>query len=130
MLFKGSKINVVDNSSIVTAKIITVIKNKFIGKIGMLINIVACKIKKKKKIIKKKLYFGLILTTKFIIKRSNGFFLKFDFNSLLVLNINFELYGTRILYRLSSYELKNFYVGKNNHKFQYEKILILLKKII
>ena len=130
MLFKGSKIRVVDNSSIVKAKIITVIRNNFIGKIGILVNIVACKIKKKKKIVKKKLYFGLILTTKFLVKRLNGFFLKFDLNSLLILNINFELYGTRLLERLSSYELKNYYAGKNNQKLQYEKILILLKKII
>lgn len=130
MLFKNSKIKVIDNSSVLIAKIITIISNKKTGNIGSLINIVACKIKKKKKILKKKLYFGLILTTKFLIKRRNGFFLKFDLNKLLILNSNLELYGTRILKRLGSYELKNYYFGKNNKKLQYEKILLLVKKII
>lgn len=64
MLYKGSKIYLNDNCGVLKAKIINIfLKKKKIGIIGNIVNIIAYSIKKQKKIIKKKLYFGLIVFT-------------------------------------------------------------------
>lgn len=131
MLFKGSKIKIIDNSGINIVKVINFVgKNKIFGSIGNIVNIIAFKIKIQKKIVKKKLYFGLILNTKFWKNRSNGFFFKYDYNGIVLLNNNFDLIGTRILKKLGSYELKKYCFSNYNTQLRYEKILLFIRNLV
>ena len=52
---------------------------------------------KKKKMFEKKIQYALILTLKYKFKRKNGFYLKFDENSSILINKNKQLLGSKVL---------------------------------
>ena len=81
MLQKESKITSSDNTGVRLLKCIHINGNKKYGNIGDLINIVVNKFKSKKKLIKKQIYYGLIITTKQNTYRGEGIYLKADFIS-------------------------------------------------
>jgi ribosomal protein L14 len=52
--------------------------------------------KGKKKVKKKLIYLGIIVTTKFWSIRKDGFFIRFFFNKVLIFNLQFKFLGTRV----------------------------------
>jgi len=129
MLQKETKITSSDNTGVRLLKCIHINGNKKYGIVGDLINIVVNKFKSKKKLIKKQIYYGLIITTKQAIYRSEGIFLKVDYNKVLVLNkATRQFLGTRI-YGPVCKEVRQIKDGKKK-LLRYEKVVALTKKII
>lgn len=129
MLQKESKITSSDNTGVRLLKCIHINGNKKYGNIGDLINIVVNKFKSKKKLIKKQIYYGLIITTKQNTYRGEGIYLKADCNKVLVLNKETKQFiGTRI-YGPVYKEIRQLKDGKKR-LLRYEKIVALTKKII
>lgn len=96
-----SKVKIVDNSGAILAKIIRILGGHFHkpAQIGTSIVVAIKKIKKKKKI--KKVYKGdvskaLVLKTKIPINRKDGSILKFERNSIALINKQGLPLGSRI----------------------------------
>lgn len=98
MISIGTKLVCADNTDIKKFKCIKIFGNSFkkYAGLGETVRVAIAKRKHKKNIIKKKLYFGLIITVKFKTKRLNGLFIKFDENRALTLNEQNKFLGTRV----------------------------------
>jgi large subunit ribosomal protein L14 len=73
MLFRDNKLMPVDNTGVKLVKCIRVIhKTKKIARIGDLLGVFVKKFKKRKKLLKKVLYYGLIISIKASILRPDG----------------------------------------------------------
>lgn len=73
MLFKDSKIKPVDNTGAKLVKCIRIVhKTKKYGTVGDLLAVIVKKFKKKKKLIKKTIYYGLLISIKAPIIRLDG----------------------------------------------------------
>lgn len=98
MLQKETKLRPCDNSGVRWVKCIRVIgKSKSFGYVGELLAIVIQKFKIKKKLVKKKIYYGLIISMKVPLLRKDGVILKSELNRIVLLSpekLNFL--GTRI----------------------------------
>jgi large subunit ribosomal protein L14 len=129
MLQKESKLRIFDNTGARTVKCINVRQKKKRAFIGDLITIVITKFKAKKKLIKKQLYYGLVVCTNFFLYRPDGIRLKTDSNRIFILNKGSKLFlGTRVygpVYR----EIRQIVDGKKK-LLRYEKIVSLAKKTI
>jgi large subunit ribosomal protein L14 len=119
MLYKESKLQIVDNSGGKWVKCISVRKKgkNPVATTGMLILIVLKKISIKKKLKKRIRYIGLVVSTSYWILRFDGTFIKFFSNRVLLFNKNFKFLGTRIygsvLKEIKINNLKN----KKNQKY-------------
>jgi large subunit ribosomal protein L14 len=110
-------------------KCIHIAGNKKYGFIGDLINVVVNKFRAKKKLIKKQIYYGLIIATRQPIYRSEGIFLKADFNKVLVLSRESKQFlGTRI-YGPVYKEIRQIKDGKKK-LLRYERVVTLSRKVI
>ena len=97
MIYFHTNLILADNSGGKTAKCIKIItSSKKKANIGDLILVVIKKFKKKARVKKKKIYLGLILRTKNILYRFDGTSLKFNDNSLVLLNKDKELLFTNV----------------------------------
>ena len=86
MLQKETKLRPVDNSGVRWVKCIRVLgKQKKYGFVGDLLLVLIQSFKKKKKLVKKKIYYGLIISTKAILYRIDGTFIKSDYNRIVLL---------------------------------------------
>lgn len=130
MIQKETVVKSADNTGVRYLKCIHIEKKKKkIASIGDLIYVVVKKFIKKKNLIKKKIYFGLLINIKQNIFRQNGFYIKSDYNQVLVLSKeNKQFLGTRI-YSPIYKELLYIVEGKKNI-VRYEKIVSLAKKLI
>ena len=129
MLQKESKILTADNAGARLVKCIHVANNKKYGIIGDLLNVVIKRFKVQKKLVKKKIYYGLIILLKTTTYRKSGMFIKSDFNRLVLLNKdNLKFLGTR-LYTPAYKELRFFTVGKKK-LLRFEKVVSICKKLI
>lgn len=130
MLQKETKIRTADNTGVHTLKCIHIKKKKQkYGYVGDLIYLVINKLKKQKNLIKKQIYFGLIITSKFYLYRKDGIFLFSNKNRVLLLNKeNMNFLGTRI-YGPVYKEIRLIVDGKKK-VVRYEKILSLTKKLL
>lgn len=93
-----SKLKVVDNSGAKIAKCIRVCVSgiKKVGSVGDLILVTITKRKHQKKIKKKMIYYGLIVTVNRQIRRYDGIFVKFTQNRVLIFSKNYKFLGTRV----------------------------------
>jgi ribosomal protein L14 len=129
MLQKESKIINSDNTGVKVLKCINVYCNKKYRLLVDLLSVVINKFRSKKKLIKKQIYFGLIICTKNKLYRKEGIYIKGDLNRILVLNRdNKRFLGTRI-YGPIYKELRYIIDGKKKI-VRYEKIIAISKKII
>ena len=98
MLQKETKLRPCDNAGVRWVKCIRVInKSKAFGYVGELLAIVIQKFKLKKKLIKKKIYYGLIISMKAPLLRKDGIIIKSDLNRIVILSSDkLNFLGTRI----------------------------------
>ena len=102
MIINNTKCLIGDNTGIKKGKCIRILKQSSkVGTYGDLIKFSIKKTKKKKAYVKKKMYNGLIITTKSKKKRVDGSYIKFNQNSIISLNDNLKPLGTRILFPIS-----------------------------
>jgi len=128
MLQKETKIKNSDNTGVKLLKCINIKGNKKYGLVGDLLSIVVNKFKMKKKLFKKHIYYGLIISTANFYYRKDGVFIKSDINRILVLNKDKVFLGTRI-YGPIYKEIRRLVDGKKK-LVRYEKVVSLAKKTI
>jgi len=128
MLQKESKLGTADNTGVHHVKCIHVPKKKY-ASVGDLIDVVVKKFNLEKTIIKKQIYYGLILTVKYKMYRKSGIFIKADLNKLVLLNKeNLKFLGTNI----SSPGFKEILIFTKGKKkvLRYEKVVSCISKLI
>lgn len=128
MLQKETKIMNSDNTGVKLLKCINIKGNKKYGLVGDLLSIVVNKFRMKKKLLKKHIYYGLVISTINPYYRLEGVFIKSDANRLLVLNKDKQFLGTRI-YGPIYKEIRRIVDGKKKI-IRYEKVVSLAKKTI
>lgn len=128
MLQKETKIVNSDNTGVKLLKCINIKGNKKYGLIGDLLSIVVNKFRMKKKLLKKHIYYGLVISTISYLYRLEGIFIKSDFNRLVILNKDKQFLGTRI-YGPIYKEIRRIVDGKKKI-IRYEKVVSLSKKTI
>lgn len=115
MLFKGCKLSPVDNSGIKLVKCIKIIsKTKKFGGVGDLLGVVIKKYKLKKKLLKKTIYYGLLISTKAPVFRLDGIKVT-SVNRLVLLSTKLQVLSSRIkgpIYK----EVRNDFIGKGRHR--------------
>ncbi|MFI4883834.1 MAG: 50S ribosomal protein L14 [Candidatus Carsonella ruddii] len=114
MIQEQTKLKVIDNSGGKIVKCIKVLKgtNKKIAKLGELIKVVVKDCIYNSKIKKGQVLNAVVSRTKFFSKRSDGSYLSFNENSVILLNNNFQIIGTRVI-GIVSKEIKNFFLNKS-----------------
>jgi large subunit ribosomal protein L14 len=121
MIKKGSYLYVTDNTGALIVKCIH-LYGGFSKKSSFMSEFVLIAIQKRKVLrqyITKNIYLALLVTQKKIYYRSNGYYIKFHLNKIILLNEAKKLVGTRILGTVCI-EIK---------KYQYIKFSSLVKKI-
>ena len=95
MLIKESSLQCTDNTGIKTVRILHV-KKKKVASLGDFVLIVIKQVRFKKKHIKKKLHWGVVVSTKKSTKRLDGSYIKFSSNRFVTLTESDNILGTRI----------------------------------
>jgi large subunit ribosomal protein L14 len=128
MLQKETKLRPYDNAGIRSVKCIRVLgKSRIFGYVGDLLAVIIQKFKSKKKLKKKKIYYGLIISMKTPLYRKDGIIIKSDYNRVVLLSTeNLKFLGTRI-YGPIYKEIVNI-MDKKTQK--YAKIVSYAKAII
>jgi large subunit ribosomal protein L14 len=121
VIFTETKLLIADNSGAKLVKCIKILgKLKSCNKLCKLILVVINKkLVNKTTLIKKKIYFGLIIHIIYPNLRLDGIYLSFNKNRVILLTNNFKLLGTKV----------NFLLVKELNK-KFEKLLIKAKTII
>lgn len=130
MLCIESKIKVADNSGAKNIKIIKALGSSEKKNIGLndIVIVVVQNLVINKKVQKKKIYYGLILSTKYKNFRKDGSFIKFDFNRIILFSLLHKFLGTR-LYGPICKELKRYLLVKGQ-KERFQKIISHAKAIL
>jgi large subunit ribosomal protein L14 len=120
MICTGTVLKCADNSGIKKVRCLKVFGNskKKFETLGNLIQIVIQKKKNVKKNIKKKIFFGLIISIKKKTKRLNGNFISCDNNRVLTISDQYKFLGTRV-YGPISKEIRN----SNKKQAMFKKII-------
>jgi len=116
MIIFKTKLRVADNSGAKICECIHIyggIKRRQ-ASLGDTILVAIKNLKHRKKIDKKKVYFALIVASKIKTKRNDGSYIKYDFNKVLLMNLQNKFLGTRIYSPLCK-ELRG---GKNEIKYK------------
>lgn len=117
MLFKeSSNFKVADNSGAIKIKCIGLFKGpkKKIAKLNDWILCVVKKYNPKKKLKKKIIYFGLVISIVFNTKRKDGSIIRFAFNRVLLFSKDYKFLGTRVYGPIC----KEFKMGIRSLKFK------------
>jgi len=119
MIAKGSYLVVSDNSGALKVQCIHILRNskRRYARIGDTILVTAKKVKHTKKIVKKKIYRGLLISTAKAFRRRKGQTIRFHKNRILMLSDQNKILGTRI-YGPICREIRG---GKN--EIQYKQII-------
>jgi len=98
MLSSGSRLVSADNTGIKRFKIIKILGSSFkkYAFLGDIVKVIIVKRKYNKKIIKKKIYFCIIITLKHFTYRKNGHYINFGRNKALTLSESLKFLGTRV----------------------------------
>lgn len=98
MVQKESQLKIIDNSGAKWAKCILVKKKgkRVFGTVGMLILVVLKNFSSRKKVNKRTIYLGLIVSVSQWVSRVDGSFIKFFSNRMLLFTKQFKFLGTRI----------------------------------
>jgi large subunit ribosomal protein L14 len=131
MLQRESKLKPYDNSGVYWVKCIRVIgKSKSFGYVGELLSVVIQKFRLKKKLVKKKIYYGLIISMKRPLLRKDGIIIKSFSNRIVLLSPeNLQFLGTRI-YGPIYKEIVNITDKKKKKTQKFAKIVSYAKGII
>jgi large subunit ribosomal protein L14 len=116
MLFRSMKLRPVDNTGAKVVKCIRIIsKTKKYAVVGDLLGVVVKKFRFQKKLVKKVIYYGLIISMRSLLLRPDGIRIKSDKNRIVLLSNKLQFLGTRI-YGPIYKEVRNIYVGKGRHR--------------
>ena len=131
MLFKGCILKPSDNSGIKTVRCIRIInKTKVYGSVGDLLGVMIKSFKKQKKLLKKTMYYGLIVSTKAAIIRIEGTKIVCDYNRIVLLSNKEQILSTRLFGPIYK-EIRNNFVGKGRYRrWRYDKVVSYAKKVI
>jgi large subunit ribosomal protein L14 len=84
----------------------------------------------KKKLVKKIMYYGLVISMKAYLKRIDGTWMRSTANRIVLLSNKVQFLGTRI-YGPIYKEIRNIFVGKGRYRrWKYDKIVSYAKKVI
>lgn len=125
VVFK-TKLRVTDNSGAKICQCIHIyggIKRRK-AKLGDTILVAIKNLKHRKKVDKKKVYYGLLITSTNKTKRPDGSYIKYDFNKVLIINLQNKFLGTRIYSPLCK-ELRG-----GNNEVKYKQIFTYSRSII
>lgn len=130
MIIKESIVNSADNSGAKFLKCIDVLNKKnSVAIIGDTILVSVKKFVHRKKLKKKMIYFGLLVTTKQYTHRLDGSIIKFCTNRILVFSKQFKFLGTRIYGGIS----KDIRIKLNSgvlDKKKYQKVISYMSLVI
>jgi len=119
MIYRGSKLKVSDNSGGYIAKCLRVInKSKWAG-LGGLILVTLHKFLWGKKVKKKVFYLGLVVNTRYWVFRHNGFYLRYNFNKILMFSLQLKFLGSRV-FGLIDMSIKKTSLFFKDNKFIYK----------
>lgn len=126
-----SRLKVVDNSGGKWCKCISVKKKgkRVFGTVGMLILVVLKNFSNRKKVNKRIIYIGLIVSITSWISRIDGVFIKFFSNRLLLFTKQFKFLGTRI-YGTVLKELKIVSSKEKTNKQIFQKVFSYTSSLI
>lgn len=116
MVLFQTKMRVADNSGAQICQCIHIYGgiNRKEAKLGDTVLVAIKNLKHRKKIDKKKMYYGLIVTVTKKTKRIDGSYLKYDHNKVLLINLQNKFLGSRI-YSPICREIRG---GKNEVKYK------------
>jgi large subunit ribosomal protein L14 len=131
MLQKETKLRPYDNAGIRSVKCIRVLgKSRTFGFVGDLLAVVIQKFKAKKKLKRKKIYYGLVISMKVRLYRKDGIIIKSDYNRVVLLAPeNLKFLGTRI-YGPIYKEIVNITDKKKKKTQKYAKVVSYARGII
>lgn len=130
MILKESILYSADNSGAKFLKCIS-IRSKKNGSavVGDVILVSVKRFSHRKRLKKKTIYFGLIVTLKQITKRIDGSFIKFCSNRVLLFSKQFKFLGTRIYGGISK-DIKMKLSSGSINKKKYQKVLSYISLVI
>jgi ribosomal protein L14 len=99
MIFKGSSLIIADNCGAKLSKCLMVMNKVRYGNVGSTVLVTLKKfiiITMKKKVKKKLIYVGIVVTVSYLNKRHDGFYLKFFSNKILIFTRQLKFLGTRV----------------------------------
>jgi large subunit ribosomal protein L14 len=131
MLQKETKLRPYDNAGIRLVKCIRVLgKSRNFGFVGDLVAVVIQKFKVKKKLKKKKIYYGLVISMKVPLCRKDGIIIKSAYNRIVLLaSENLKFLGTRI-YGPIYKEIVNITDKKKKSTQKYAKVVSYARGIV
>jgi ribosomal protein L14 len=121
MIFKGSLIQVGDNSGGKIVKCINIFNKENWGTLGSLLLVTLVKFSQGKKVKKKQFYLGLLVRIRYWSYRFTGFYMKFTVNSVLLYTLQFKFLGSRILGIVDS-QFKIYSINYKDIKFSYKML--------
>lgn len=124
MIQMGTYLKVADNSGGRWVKCIKVLgkSNKKIATVGDLILITVNKMKSQKKIKKRTVYMGLIISVANWIRRQDGTLIRFFFNKVLIFTKQYKFLGTRV-YGILAKEVRNCKNIEKKEKRYFQKVV-------
>lgn len=122
MIIIGTNLNIVDNSGGKIAKCIKVISKKKTASIGNIVLVSLKKFLNRRKVKKRVIYIGLIVGIKSWVSRSDGVFIKFFSNRILLFNKQFKFIGTRI-YGILLKEVKISNLKEKKYRNYFHKVI-------
>lgn len=122
VITKKTKFNIVDNSGGLLGKCIQVYNKKCFAFVGEIIKVTIKKKNSKKKNLKNKIYYAIILSNTKKFSRKNGICIQFNKNRIILLSDQQKLIGTRYKGPIAKEILK--------YKKKIIKIISLAKKIL
>ena len=130
MIIKESIVYSADNSGAKFLKCIHVVNKKnSVAIIGDTILVSVKKFVHKKKLKKKMIYFGLLVTTKQYTQRLDGSIVKFCTNRILVFSKQFKFLGTRIYGGISK-DIRTKLNSGSLDKKKYQKVISYMSLVI
>jgi len=121
MIFKGSLIQVGDNSGGKLVKCINIFNKQNWGSLGSLLLVTLVKFSQGKKVKKKQFYLGLLVRARYWCYRVTGFYIKFKVNTILLYTLQFKFLGSRILGIVDS-EFKIYSISYKDIRFSYKML--------
>ena len=129
MIHIQTKLNVVDNSGGRLVRCINIIGKQKSAKVGQLILVTLLKLISNKKVKKKVMYLGLIVSVQYWNRRLDGSLIKFFSNRVLLFNRKYKFLGTRV-YGVISKELKIYTLKDKNYRKNFQKVITYSSLII
>lgn len=127
----GTMYKVVDNSGAKWVKCIRVLGkgNKKVARVSGVILVTIVKFQNRKKVKKSLIYLGLVLSVSKWIFRSDGTFIKFYSNRVLLFNKQFKFLGTRV-YGIMPKEMRHQVTLPKKERKHYQRVLSYSRLVV